>query len=135
MVADVSHYTLAALDISKKVIGGLKVHEQAMADNAREAAEAVCTEALMLTLGEHIGKQSALAHVYEVSQAATSAGLPLREQLQGSPTVRDHLSAEELERIFDPSRYVGSARELTAGTVERAEAWLASRGSSTAALA
>jgi len=127
MVADVSHYSLAALAISRKVLGGLVVHEDVMVANAEEAAGAVCSESLMLALGKQLGKQSAHAHVYALCQDATNRGLPLREHLRSAPSVRVQLSDEELARIFEPTSYVGSAPELAARTARRAEQWLAAR--------
>lgn len=127
MVADVSHYSLAALAISRRILAGLVVHEDVMAANAEEAAGAVCSESLMLALGRHVGKQSAHACVYELCQDATSRGLALIDHLRSAPAVRRHLSDDELALLFDPTRYVGSAPELAAETAQRAERWLAGR--------
>lgn len=126
-VADVSHYTLAALGIGKGVLAGFEVHSDRMATNARAAADAVCTEALMLALARDIGKQSAHALVYELSQAATSEQGDLRAYLLNSSEVRRHLSVDQLERIFDPGSYLGTASRLTHEVVASAERWLASR--------
>lgn len=126
-VADVSHYTLAALATAKEVLTGFKVNPDRMATNARAAADAVCTEALMLTLAKDIGKQSAHALVYELSQAATSERGELRAYLLSSSDVRRHLSADELERIFDPGSYLGTASRLTHEVIAGAERWLDSR--------
>jgi len=130
MVADVSHHSLAALAISRRILAGLIVHEEVMAANTEEAAGAVCSESLMLALGSHLGKQSAHSHVYELCQDATSRGLPLREHLRAAPLLRAYLSDEELARILDPMRYVGSAPGLASATAERAERWLAERAPS-----
>lgn len=127
IVADVSHYSLAALAIGRGILEGIIVHEDVMAANAEEAAGAVCTESLMLALGRHVGKQSAHAQVYELCQDATSRGLPLLEHLRGAPSVRRHLDEDELGRIFEPSAYVGSAPQLALQTAERAEDWLGTR--------
>lgn len=127
VVADVSHYSLAAMAIGRRVLEGLVVHEDAMAANAEEAAGAVCTEALMLALGHHVGKQSAHAQVYELCQDATSQGLPLLGYLRSAPTVRRHLGEDELAAIFDPTAYVGNAPQLAVQIADRAAGWLASR--------
>jgi adenylosuccinate lyase len=126
-VADVSHYTLAALAIAKGLLAGFGVDPERMATNAGAAADAVCTEALMLALARGVGKQSAHALVYELSQAATSEGGELRAYLLNSSEVRQHLSAEELERIFDPGSYLGTASRLTHEVIATAERWLGSR--------
>jgi adenylosuccinate lyase len=127
IVADVSHYTLAALAIAKDLLAGFDVYPERMAANASVAADAVCTEALMLALARGVGKQSAHALVYELTQAATSEGGELRAYLLNSSEVRRHLSAEELERIFDPGSYLGTASRLTHEVIATAEHWLGSR--------
>lgn len=135
IVPDVSHHSLAALAIGRRILDGIIVHEDVMAANAEEAAGAVCTESLMLALGRHVGKQSAHAQVYELCQDATSRGLPLQEYLRNAPGVRRHLEEDELAQIFAPTAYVGSAPQLAMQTAERAEDWLASRAPSTSAVA
>ncbi|MBW3609092.1 MAG: adenylosuccinate lyase family protein [Actinobacteria bacterium] len=127
IVADVSHYSLAALAIGRRILEGIVVHEDVMATNAEEAAGAVCTESLMLALGRHIGKQSAHAQVYELCQDATSRGLSLQEYLRNAPAVRRHLGEDELAQIFEPTAYVGSAPQLAIEMADRAEEWVASR--------
>lgn len=126
-VADVSHYTLAALTIVKAAVHGFSVHPDRMAANARADADAVCTEALMLALAKHVGKQSAHALVYDLSQAATSTGGDLRASVSRDCEVQRHLRGEDIERIFDPARYLGAAARLTREVVERAEDWLGHR--------
>jgi len=128
-VANVSHSTLAALSVVARVLEGLKVHRQRMAEAARRDADSICSEALMLALGRHIGKQSAHALVYELSQGAQTSGASLQEALVSSPQVTSHLKADELTEIFDPGRYLGSAGVLVDGTVATAERWLAQQGS------
>lgn len=126
-VADVSHSTLAAFAVVNGVLGELSVDRQHMADEAYGAADAICSEALMLALGAHIGKQSAHGLVYELSQGAQSAGGSLQEILAASPQVTTHLSPDELAAIFDPSRYLGSAAQRVDATVAAAETLLCGR--------
>lgn len=126
-VANVSHSTLAALSVVARVLDGLKVHRRHMAEEARRAADSLCSEALMLALGRHVGKQSAHALVYELSQAAQTSGVSLQESLVAAPQVTSHLKADELADIFDPSRYLGSAGQLVDGAVAAAESWLGRR--------
>ncbi len=126
-VADVSHHTLAALSILGRLLAGLKVHEDLMAERARQAADSICSEALMLALARHVGKQSAHHLVYEVSQGAQDAGRPLREALGQRPEVVDLLGAAAIDHIFDPSRYLGSSGTMVDRVVSDAERWLARR--------
>jgi len=126
-VADVSHYTLTGLRIVAEVLDGLRVHTDRMAEGAKARAEEICTEPLMLALGRHMGKQSAYALVYALSQQARDEGRSLRTGVSRHPQVRMHLGDEELDRIFDPARQVGDAATLVNRVVERADLWLRQR--------
>jgi adenylosuccinate lyase len=126
-VTDVSHYTLAAAHFVYDILSGLSVNVAAMERNAANVASDLGTERLMLLLAEQLGKQSAYALVYELSQAAKSSGRPLRELLANDARARDRLSAEEIERAFDPGSYVGSAPELVERVLARAEGQVTQR--------
>jgi adenylosuccinate lyase len=126
-VADVSHHTLAAVAILGEVLQGLQVHQNRMAENAHQVAEAICSEALMFALAGRIGKQSAHTLVYEVSQHAQSHGGSLRAALLAHPEVASWLGADELDRLLDPARYLGDAGDLVDRSVQRARHWLAGR--------
>lgn len=123
-VADVSHYTLAALATLNEVLSGLQVDSERMAANARAAAESLCTEAVMLALATPIGRQSAHTLVYELSQRAQSDGKQLRDCLLADPTVTAHLSAADVDGLLDPALYLGEARQLTDLAVDRGREWL-----------
>lgn len=127
-VADVSHHALAALAIAREIVEGYAPDVERMGANARELSDAIGSEALMLALAEHIGKQSAHALVYELSQTASGQGADLQERAGGDPLVRRHFTTEEIEDIFDPVRSLGTAARAAVQTAERAEAWLASHG-------
>ncbi|WP_405699994.1 adenylosuccinate lyase family protein [Streptomyces sp. NBC_01383] len=124
-VADVSHYTLAALGTLNEVLCGLQVDSGRMAANARDAAESLCTEAVMLALTPSIGRQSAHTLVYELSQRAQSECTRLRDCLLADTTVTALLRATDVDALLEPSRYLGEARELTDLSVDRAREWLA----------
>lgn len=120
-VPEVSHYTLCALSIVRTLLEGLHVHETRMAEHARQAADQVCTEALMLALGRHLGKQSAYNVVYELSQRAQDEGGSLFAYAAASSEVTAHLDVEELRELFDPAQQVGEARDLVDAAVARSD--------------
>lgn len=124
IVADVSHHALAALAIAREIVEGYVPDIERMAANARGLVDAISSEALMLALAEHTGKQSAHALVYELTQ--TSESRSLRERASSDPVVQRCLGAEEIDRIFDPIRWLGSAPQAALQTTDRAETWLAS---------
>lgn len=126
-VADVSHYTLASLAVARQVLASFRVNTTGMAVHASQAAEAICSEALMLALGRKVGKQSAHGLVYEVSQQAQQEGRSLRELLSTRPDIGRHLGAGELDAVFDPTRQLGDAGHMVDMVTARAERWLGER--------
>lgn len=126
-VADASHYTLASLLLLRRLVSGLKVHGDRMAEHAVAASEDICSEALMLALGKCVGKQTAHGLVYEISQDAQDRCLSLREAILSRAETAAHLSPEEVAAIFDPARHLGSAGALVDQTVDAAGHWLANR--------
>lgn len=124
-VPDVSHYALSACEIVQHLVAGLQVRPERLDSNVREVAEQIITEKLMLALGEHIGKQTAHEHVYELSQAARQSGGSLRDLVAADALAGTLLDAADLDRIFDPDSYLGQSQALTDRAVARARALLA----------
>jgi adenylosuccinate lyase len=122
-VADVSHYTMAAVEITGTILDGLLVHADRMRANAVAVADQLATEGLMLALGRHVGKQTAHEQVYELSQAARRDGVSLRDLVRAHEIAR-LLDEDELARIFDPVQYLGESEHLTRHVVIRAREWL-----------
>ncbi|MEV4712770.1 adenylosuccinate lyase family protein [Micromonospora sp. NPDC049374] len=127
-VPDVSHYTLAACEITRELVSGLTVNVDRLRENTRVVADQLASERLMLALGAHVGKQTAHERVYELSQQAHDAGGSLRESLDGCADLRRLLPDHEVEVIFDPARYLGASTDLTHRAVAEARKWLAGRG-------
>ncbi|MFI9810025.1 adenylosuccinate lyase family protein [Streptomyces sp. NPDC052301] len=124
-VPDVSHYTLSACEIVQHIVDGLTVCRERVELNAREVAEQIATEKLMLAIGRHLGKQSAHEYVYELAQSARQSGDSLRAMVRKDGAGGVPLSEEELDQIFDPAAYLGQSQALTERAVSRARAWLA----------
>jgi adenylosuccinate lyase len=79
----------------------------------------------MLALGAHVGKQTAHGLLYELSQAARSQGRRVRDLVDGDPRIAEHIGPEDLDRIFDPSSYIGQSVQLTRAVIAEAQRWLA----------
>jgi adenylosuccinate lyase len=126
-VADVAHHALAALTLVTRVLRDLRVHDDAMARAAHEARDQICTEALMLALGRHIGKQRAYAVVYALSQRAQDDGSPLWASVCASPEVTEHLNQQDLDALFDPGRQLGEAGVLVDGVLAALDQWMTKR--------
>lgn len=126
-LADVCHYTLAAFGLLNEVLADLQVHHVRMAEHASDAAEYICTEAVMLALADKIGKQNAHTVLYEASQHAQSSGDSIRTCLLARSDISRWMTVAELDLLLDPARYLGEAAELTDRSIEQGRRWLASR--------
>jgi adenylosuccinate lyase len=120
-VADSSHYTLAAAAYLAEIVMNLRVCPEAMSVHLADEVDGLSTEALMLAVSEHLGKQSAFDLVYEISQAAIEREEPLRHYLSRTGAVADYLSGTDLERIFDARSYVGGSAGVIDGVLHAAD--------------
>ncbi len=76
----------------------------------------------MLALGEAIGRQEAHDIVYACAMRAVESRRPFRETLLENPVVTEHLSADEIDRLTDPSQYTGLAGVFVDQVVKHAAA-------------
>jgi 8-oxo-dGTP pyrophosphatase MutT (NUDIX family) len=85
-------------------------------------------EAVMLALGDRIGRLDAHHVVEHASKEAVRTGATLFDVLAADATVSAHLSRDALARLLDPAHYVGEAQAyvdavlaLHAGTIQPGE--------------
>jgi len=109
----------ALLKLTKTLLQGLVVKPQAMARNLDLGKGLILSEAIMLALGEKVGKQTAHALVYQAAMRAYEEGLPLKQALLETPAIAAHLTADELDRLLDYRRYIGLAPQLVDEVVRR----------------
>jgi adenylosuccinate lyase len=67
------------------------------------------SEAVMLALARHIGRQRAHEIVYELCMDAVEERRPLRQLLLEDPRVSPYVGPAELDTLLDPGRYTGLA--------------------------
>jgi 3-carboxy-cis,cis-muconate cycloisomerase len=79
----------------------------------------VMSEAVMMALGRHIGREHAHDLVYDLCREAIRVGKPLVDLLAANPEVSRHASRETLERWCDPAGYLGQAGAMVDRVVDR----------------
>lgn len=94
------------------VLEGLRVYPERMRANLDLSGGLILGEALMLALGEALGRQVAHDVIYEAAQASATQGRPFAELLAADPHVMGHLSAERIAELLDPTAYTGLCAEL-----------------------
>lgn len=123
-VPEVSHFTAAALSMSAQLLDGLVVNTDRMAANLRIQKDFMFSEALMIALGETIGKQTAHTLVYESAMTAHTEGTSIIDQLLRQTKVTAHHTRQTLEAITDPTRHLGETGTMTDAAVAAARAQL-----------
>lgn len=101
-----------ALALTLRVLDGLHVYPERMRANLDALQGLMMSEAVMFALGQAVGRQTAHDVVYACAMRAVETQRSFREVLAGDPLVRAHLSADDLDRLLDPTRYIGLAREM-----------------------
>jgi 3-carboxy-cis,cis-muconate cycloisomerase len=72
----------------------------------------VVSEAVMMGLGAHLGRQRAHDLVYDICRKVATSGEPLIELLARDAEIARHLTRAELEKMCDPGNYLGLAGEM-----------------------
>jgi adenylosuccinate lyase len=114
--------TDGALQLTTRVIEGLRVYPERMRLNLNQTNGLMLSEAVMLTLAQRIGRQTAHDVVYECAMRAIDNGLPFCHTLADHPVVASHLTIQEIERSLDPMQYTGLSGQFVDRVVQNHKA-------------
>ena len=98
-----------ALRRMAETIDGLEIDPTRMRVNIDTTHGQILAEAVMMALGARIGRLAAHDLVEQACRRATASDRYLKEVLAEEPRVNQHLSAADLDRLFDPLNYLGVA--------------------------
>ncbi|WP_248322063.1 3-carboxy-cis,cis-muconate cycloisomerase [Caballeronia sp. Sq4a] len=107
---DLARLTAGALANVKDIVPGLEVNVGRLAANLNATNGLVLGEAVMLALGDAIGRLDAHKLVEGASKEAVASGQSLFDVLAANETVSAHLSQARLKELLDPANYVGQAQ-------------------------
>jgi len=105
--------THAIMRHTEDLVGGLEVHPVAMEKNLQITRGAVVSEAVMMALGQTIGRQYSHDLVYDLCRRALQEDRPLVDLLWETGRVAQNLSRSQLETLCDPQNYLGLSVEMT----------------------
>jgi 3-carboxy-cis,cis-muconate cycloisomerase len=97
---------------TRDMVKGLQVDAARMRANLDLTNGAVVSEAVMMGLGPHLGRQRAHDLVYDICRVAAVENKPLVDLLAADEEISRHVSRGELERMCDPAQYLGLAGEM-----------------------
>ncbi len=98
-----------ALKQSRVIVEGLEVDAAAMRRNIDMTGGLVMSEAVMMGLGNYIGREYAHDLVYDLCRAAVKQNRPLLDLLCEHPEINRHLDRAALASLCDPANYLGQA--------------------------
>jgi 3-carboxy-cis,cis-muconate cycloisomerase len=98
-----------ALKQSRFVLEGLEVDAQKMRDNIDLTGGLVMSEAVMMGLGRHIGREYAHDLVYDLCREALKQKRPLLDLLCEHPEINAHLDRAALAALCNPANYLGQS--------------------------
>jgi adenylosuccinate lyase len=107
------------LRATRGILAGLHVYPERMQANLGLLDGLLLSEAVMLALARHIGRQRAHEVVYELCMDAVEGRQPLRRLLLEDPRVAPYLAPAELDRLLDPARYTGLAARFVDRVISR----------------
>ena len=101
--------TAGALAQTRFVLEGLEVDASRMRANIDITNGLVMSEAVMMGLGPHIGREYAHDLVYDICRQAIAQDRPLIDLLAEHPEIKRHLDRPALAALCDPANYLGQA--------------------------
>ncbi len=93
-------------------IAGLTLDPGRMRRNLDLSGGLIMAEALMLSLGAHIGRQEAHDAIYDAAQAAATGDESFAALLAQDRTVTAHLDPVDIARLLDPTAYLGECANI-----------------------
>jgi adenylosuccinate lyase len=108
-VPEICILTGASVAQTLEVIRGLSIHRDRMRQNVDALYGLILSEAVMLRLGQAVGRQRAHDLVYEAAMAAFEQRRPLRDLLLEHATIAAYLSEDEIDELLRPEAYTGLA--------------------------
>jgi len=109
---EIFRLTAGALHQMATIVPDLEIDVARMRRNLDATQGLIFAEAVTMSLGNHIGKSAAHELLEAASRQVRESGEQLREVLAHNPVVTEHLTLEELDRLFAPENYLGIAEEL-----------------------
>ncbi len=108
-----------ALSHTHTIVSGLAVDEKQMQKNLEATHGLIFAEAVTMALAEKLGRSGAHARVEELCRRALKNSRHLREEILEDAEVRAHLPASEIDLLFDPRKYLGSAEAFVERVLSR----------------
>ena len=111
-VPEIFLLTSGALQQARTLLAGLEVDAARMRANLDITQGLISTEAVMMGLAPHLGRQRAHDLVYDISRQASVSGRPLLDLLAENEEIAAYLDRAALAKLLDPAEYLGLSGEM-----------------------
>ncbi len=101
-----------ALYHARNLTAELHIDERRMRENLDATGGLISSEAVMMALAPHLGRDRAHELVSEISRKSLAQKNPFVELLAEDPEVSKHLDRAGLAKLLDPANYLGLSREM-----------------------
>jgi 3-carboxy-cis,cis-muconate cycloisomerase len=101
-----------ALAQTRFVVEGLQVNEKKMRENIFITKGLIMSEAVMMGLGDKMGRNYAHDVVYDICREVVKTGRPLIDLLEENDEIKKHADRKALEKMVDPANYLGVAGDM-----------------------
>jgi 3-carboxy-cis,cis-muconate cycloisomerase len=107
-----------ALYHARNLAAGLHIDEKRMRETLDATGGLIASEAVMMALAPHWGRDRAHELVAEISRTSLDQRKPFLDLLVANVEVSKHLDRSALEKLLDPSNYLGLSREMVDRALE-----------------
>lgn len=111
-----------ALHQARILVEGLEVDEARMRSNLEMTNGLVMSEAVMMGLGRHLGREYAHDLVYDICREAVRQNRPLLELLLENKEIAAVMTRAQLEALCNPANYLGQAGHMVDRVLARVSA-------------
>src|SRR5215212_4261105 len=109
---DIFVLSAGALSQARFLLGGLQVDPARMRANLDITRGLIVSEAVMMGLGPHLGRQRAHDLVYDICRKVIGTGRPLLDLLAEDAEISPHMTRAQLAPLVDPANYLGLCGEM-----------------------
>ena len=115
-----------AVSALQDLLAGLQVFPERMRANLDLTDGLISAEAVMMSLGEELGRQEAHALIHEIALEARKQGNSFLDLLLADDRVFVHLTQDQMQWLLDPTNYLGLSAEIARAASHHAREYLAS---------
>jgi 3-carboxy-cis,cis-muconate cycloisomerase len=111
-VPEIFLLSAGALAQARVLMAGLEVDPARMRANLDLTRGLIVSEAVMMGLGPHLGRQRAHDLVYDICRKVIASGRPFLDLLAEDREISAHMDRAQLAKLVDPANYLGLAGEM-----------------------